>query len=181
MKVAVLTNEAYKGGTTLEESEHKLLWSVLKLSRLEDEKASILLQAIGCCADPEFVKAYGGIYELFFTKLMEESGRHHDSIKGVLYLRKAGATPVTLLDQDDWDTRALGCLEALMTLLQRGGWLANWLELVLPRFVKEKPTPLDVIDVLTEPAANFESDIEDAQRMFRDWPELVQPEAQGVQ
>jgi hypothetical protein len=31
MKVAILTNEAYKGGTTLEEDEMKLLWSVLRL------------------------------------------------------------------------------------------------------------------------------------------------------
>lgn len=181
MKVAVLTNEAYKGVTTLDEREHKLLRSVLKLSRLEDEKASILLQAIECCADPEFVRVYGGIYELFFTKLMEEAGRHTDSIKGMLCLRKPNATPVTFLEEDEWDESDLECLPALTTVLQKGGWLGPWLHALLHRCVRENHSPHDVIETLVEPAYHFEYDIEDAKRMLKDWPELFESEKQTAE
>jgi hypothetical protein len=178
MKVAVLTNEVYKAGTTLEEDELKLLWSVLRLYRSEDRKARAILEAIDFCSNTEPSKiGASDVYDVFFRALMNEFDPEGDEVLGIIAARGVKGRPAPETVTPISDERELRSLRALQTILRKGGWFAEWLQAELRFREDKKVTPLEVIDSLTEPAANFEYEIEDAKRMLADWPELVQPEA----
>lgn len=178
MSEAVLIGPKCGDSEILSAHEYSAVKNLIQLYRLKGSKeASAIVDGIYHC-DAAALGSFGkerGLLLYFLKNLMHELGEHADEISAMftdgwetlMFLRE---------DEDSYQTR---CVTALLKILEGESWFAEWLLIFLPAYVREKWSPVEVMWKLSEEATNFESNIEDAKRMLKDWPELVQPAAEA--
>jgi hypothetical protein len=167
MSCAVLVGEHET--TLLEEEEYRRLKDVLELCRgLDCRETAAILSAL---------RAYRGDLmpgrtpiASFFAYLMADLSPNMDEVQGILV--QAGEEPSFMRDEEGEQHGV--ALEAFLKILQSRNWLADFFVPVrIEKYAEKTPTPLSVMQDLTESAEMFESYVADAKRMMREWPELV--------
>jgi hypothetical protein len=167
MAYSVLVGPSVEETTTLSESEYKTLKCALELARSEDKEAEAIASALQDCTE-DCVKSKG-VFRGFFRSLMLDFGEHIDEIQGMLV--EHFEQPIFL--REDEGAEHVTALKAFLKILEAKGWLANFFWPVrIERYAEKSPTPLEVMQDLTESAVMFECDINDAKKMIREWPEL---------
>lgn len=185
MTFSVLVGPNVEETTTLTESEYQTLKNALRLARAwergqglgeDDREANAIASALRDC-DETMCRAYRGTLRAFLRFLMVARGEHADEIRAML----VDPSEVILMREDE-GARHAASLKALLRILESGGWLADFFSPGLLEFwAKKTPTPLAVMEQLTEPAFNFESTIDEAKQMMRDWPELFPGKTEPVE
>lgn len=174
MKTSVLVGPKYGSSTVLNESEYEMLANVLRLHRSDNQEANALCGALEDTTDNMVNRRTdGNVLAYFLETLAQRLGSHAEEIQGLIV--EPGVTPTYLREEEG--KRHLECVKALLKILHTGGWFANYLEVRLANFAKKSPQPLDVMESLSEPACNFECDIDDAKELMHRWPQLF---AQGA-
>lgn len=75
---------------------------------------------------------------------------------------------------NDEGTNEAEYIAALLKLVRGDTWLGDFLRTYLPLLAQEQMTPTRVLSMMSAAAEEFETDLAIAQRMFTQWPELVQ-------
>jgi hypothetical protein len=126
--------------------------------------------ALSCC-DAEMCKSHGGTLRAFLALLLLDLGTHADEIQGLLFERP---THGTMFMREEEGGEHAAALKAFLKILQSDNWLAKFfLPVRIEMYAEHTPTPLRMMQDLTESALNFECDIMDAKRTMSEWPELV--------
>lgn len=166
MGSGVLIGDKRGEGTVLSESELTILQNALALWRSEDSEANVIAKALLGCSE----KRQGGWFRIFLWELMDCTTGVLDETVGMLVALRED--PVFLRDNENGEER-MRSLQAFLKILQRGDWLADFLFAErIEKYAKKCPQPLELMRALAEHADYFESDVEDAKRMMREWPEL---------
>jgi hypothetical protein len=155
----------FNESTMLSDDEYKLLKCALQLARSEEKEAQAMVYALRGYVEDATPKLKGLL--LFFALLMGELGQTCDEVEGML-VGKA-KQPILIDDKDN-----IAAAEALLKILQQPrGWLPDFLRSFrLKMWAEKTPTPLEVMEALTEEAFNFECDISDAKRTMSAWPQF---------
>ena len=99
----------------------------------------------------------------FFAYLMADLADNMDEVQAILVQREEPS----FMREEEGERQAT-CLKAFLKVLQDGKWLADFLGVRMPQYAERCPTPLEVIQALTEAAAHFDSGLRDAKRMVED-------------
>lgn len=156
--------------TVLSEEEFELLQNALALQRSADPEADAIAKGLLGCSKEHHSKWGGGWFSLFLSELMEYASEVHGEIVGMLV--ETRRDPIFLRDYQAGEDH-MRSLQAFLKILQRRDWLAEFLFTPrIEKYVDKCPTPVELIEALVEPTENFDTDIHNAKRMMREWPEL---------
>jgi hypothetical protein len=170
MAYTVLIGESMEETTVLTDTEYKTIRNALRLARSEDKEARAIACALSSC-DAEMCKSHGGTLRAFLDLLLLDLGTHADEIQGLLFERP---THGTMFMREEEGGEHAAALKAFLKILQSDNWLAKFfLPVRIEMYAEHTPTPLRVMQDLTESVLNFECDIMDAKRTMCEWPELV--------
>ncbi|MGI9073354.1 MAG: hypothetical protein ACR2JB_19060 [Bryobacteraceae bacterium] len=177
MTYAALVGPNMAETTILSESEYKTLKNALRLARLDDEEADAIADAVASSTELR-CSQLGGVFRYFFHAFLGQVGQHRsDEIHSMLV--EGGEEPIFIADVEGPDRFAL--LKAFLDILRSDGWLASFLSARIERYAQKSPTPLELMEGLTEDAVNFDLNINDAKRLIREWPEFFEPQGTEAQ
>jgi hypothetical protein len=157
-------------------SEYEKLRTCLEFSRSDSKELRAIAESIGSCADPER-RSLGW----FLSWLMNELGDYLDQIQGLL-TRPGVNPPLSLFgpNYSDAEFDEPVSLAAFLTVLRAGGWFARWLDIQVRCFADRehnpRPTPLQMMGLLTLEAAAFEEKVVNARAVLQNhWDALGFP------
>ncbi len=161
---------------TLSTREYRLLKNCLTLERRNnDSEAQAIADGLCAFSHPDYQERLGTLGAFLYNAL-QSLGDHVEEIKGLVIAE--GERPILLDENSDGESR-IKCVTALLKLLERGDWFANYLDTVLPHWSLKPPvTPHEVIRTLVEQTENFESDVRAAKRMLAEHPMLFEESTQ---
>jgi len=176
MAYSVLVGPSVDETTVLTDTEYETLKSALRLARSEDKEAEAIASALRACTEEVCVKPEG-VFRQFFRGLMLDFGEHMDELQGILV--DSDGSPIFM--REDEGTEHIAALKAFLKILEAKGWLAEFFWPVrIERYVEKAPTPLEVMQELTESAVIFECNISDAKDMIRDWPQFFSGQTEAA-
>lgn len=168
MSHGVLIGPKAEDATVLDDYEYETALQAVRLARCEEREERSIVYALHESAERPSGTA---VFADFFAQFMNKFGDAAEEIQGMFVgLYKS---PRFLYDEPDGAER-VKCVDALLDILARGGWLADFLLLHLPCWSKKQKTPLEIMWRLSEQATSFESDLETTKQMLREWPQLLQ-------
>lgn len=168
MSFAVLVGPDKDETTLLDGDEYRKLKSALQVIRSEDRESNAVLSALRAFTGHSFEGSTP--LATFFSYLMSDLADAMDEIQGILV--QGDEEPIFM--RDDKGTEHAAALKAFLKILEADSWLTDFfIPVRIEQYAEETPTPLRVMQDLAEPAMIFESDVAEAKRMIREWPELV--------
>jgi hypothetical protein len=161
-------------GTALSQGEYEILHTCLEMHRSDNHELRAVAETIGYISKPEH-----RTFPWYVNFLLSNLGKSHvEEISGML---AGGGNPIFLYYDEDY----FKDLSALLEILRKGGWFAEFLSLQLRAIAagSPTPTPLGLMQALTDDVEQFELQLATAKRLHQAHPELFitnPPAARGA-
>jgi hypothetical protein len=155
-------------GEALSEEEHIILKVCLNLCRSDEWWHRGIQHALYCLERTDSGRTLGA----FLDSILSRAGRHSDEFVGMLAI--ANLRQVELLQDKEeganFDEPTV--LAEFLKVLRRGGWFAAWLEARVINYADGSnplPTPLEVMGLLTDDAAEFAEKLSAAREVLQEY------------
>jgi hypothetical protein len=176
MSHGVLIGPNVEDTTILDRDEYKIALKAVQFMRAADDGANSIARALKTCKSGDKAEEpYEGMTTLtsFLHRLMVALAEDQADEAEGMFVEFAEPPILLLTHAYDNGAERVQCVKALLDIFARKGWLADFLLTYMPFWAKRQITPMELMWRLSEQAADFESDLETAKDMLREWPQLL--------